>query len=58
MLNPKDLTRTFTHKPPPRAYLQRNVELGRVALVNYAADPLYGKLVTIVDIVDMNRVRW
>jgi len=27
-----------------------------VALVNLAADPLYGKLVTIVDFVDMNRV--
>ena len=35
---------------------QRNIELGRVALVNLAADPLYGKLVTIVDFVDMNRV--
>merc|ERR1712100_249545 len=34
----------------------RNIELGRVALVNLAADPLYGKLVTIVDFVDMNRV--
>ena len=36
---------------------QRNIELGRVCLVNLAADPLYGKLVTIVDFVDMNRVR-
>lgn len=35
----------------------RNIELGRVALVNLAADPLYGKLVTIVDFVDMNRAR-
>jgi len=34
----------------------RNIELGRVCLVNLAADPLYGKLVTIVDFVDMNRV--
>ena len=41
----------------PRASPQRNIELGRVCLVNLAADPLYGKLVTIVDFVDMNRVR-
>lgn len=34
----------------------RNIELGRVCLVNLACDPLYGKLVTIVDFVDMNRV--
>ena len=37
---------------------QRNIELGRVALVNLAADALYGKLVVIVDFVDMNRVRY
>jgi len=41
----------------PRSSPQRNIELGRVCLVNLAADPLYGKLVTIVDFVDMNRVR-
>eukprot|EP00227_Mantoniella_beaufortii_P012930 CAMPEP_0197585574 /NCGR_PEP_ID=MMETSP1326-20131121/7827_1 /TAXON_ID=1155430 /ORGANISM="Genus nov. species nov., Strain RCC2288" /LENGTH=130 /DNA_ID=CAMNT_0043150095 /DNA_START=35 /DNA_END=427 /DNA_ORIENTATION=+ len=34
----------------------RNIELGRVCLVNLACDPLYGKLVVIVDFVDMNRV--
>jgi len=32
----------------------RNVEIGRVALVNYGED--YGKLVVIVDVVDLNRV--
>ncbi len=37
-------------------YEQRNVELGRVALVNLKADKLYGKLVVIVDLVDQNRV--
>ena len=31
------------------------MEIGRVALVNYGKD--YGKLVTIVDVVDQNRVR-
>ena len=35
---------------------QRNIELGRVALVNLKADKLYGKLVVIVDLVDQNRV--
>ena len=35
----------------------RNIELGRVCLCNFAEDPLYGKLVVIVDFVDMNRVR-
>ena len=34
---------------------ERYVEIGRVALVNYGKD--YGKLVTIVDVVDQNRVR-
>jgi large subunit ribosomal protein L14e len=32
----------------------RHVEIGRVCLINYGAD--YGKLVTIVDVVDPNRV--
>jgi len=32
----------------------RHVEIGRVCLVNYGAD--YGKLVTIVDVLDSNRV--
>ena len=36
---------------------RRYVSIGRVAYVNLAADPLYGKLVVIVDIVDQNRVR-
>lgn len=36
---------------------RRYVELGRVAFVNLAEDPLFGKLVVIVDIVDQNRVR-
>jgi len=36
---------------------RRYVTVGRVAYVNLAADPLYGKLVVIVDIVDQNRVR-
>merc|ERR1712127_1137822 len=44
--------RSFTSTMP----FTRNIELGRVCLVNLAADPLYGKLVTIVDFVDMNRV--
>lgn len=34
---------------------KRYVEIGRVALVNYG--PEFGKLVTVVDIVDSNRVR-
>ena len=29
---------------------QRNIELGRVALVNLKADKLYGKLVVVVDL--------
>jgi ribosomal protein L14E/L6E/L27E len=33
----------------------RHIEIGRVCLVNYGAD--YGKLVTIVDVLDQNRVR-
>jgi hypothetical protein len=36
---------------------RRYVSVGRVAYVNLAEDPLYGKLVVIVDIVDQNRVR-
>jgi ribosomal protein L14E/L6E/L27E len=36
---------------------QRNIEIGRVALCNLKADSRYGKLLVIVDIVDMNRVR-
>lgn len=32
----------------------RNVEIGRVALINYGAEA--GKLVVIVDVVDHNRV--
>jgi hypothetical protein len=36
---------------------RRYVSIGRVAYVNLAEDPLYGKLVVIVDIVDQNRVR-
>ena len=32
----------------------RNVEVGRVALINYGKE--YGKLVVIVDVVDQNRV--
>ena len=36
---------------------RRYVSIGRVAYVNRAEDPLYGKLVVIVDIVDQNRVR-
>lgn len=47
----------FVSLPPPLRVSQRNIELGRVCLVNLAVDPLYGKLVTIVDFVDMNRVR-
>lgn len=48
------------HKPPCplRPFLSfrfRYVEIGRVAMVNYGPD--YGKLVTIVDVVDQNRVR-
>lgn len=44
----------------PILFLQpfrRYVSIGRVALVNLAEDPLYGKLVAIVDLVDQNRVR-
>ncbi|XP_073057060.1 large ribosomal subunit protein eL14z-like [Primulina eburnea] len=33
--------------------VQRYVEIGRVALVNYGKD--YGKLVVIVDVIDQNR---
>ena len=33
---------------------KRYVEIGRLAVVNYGAD--YGKLVTIVDVVDQQRV--
>lgn len=53
------LTPFLSLRPPPalQCLYQRNIELGRVCLVNLAADPLYGKLVTIVDFVDMNRVR-
>ena len=36
---------------------RRYVEIGRVAMVNLAEDPLYGKLVVIVDVLDHNRVR-
>ena len=36
---------------------QRNIEIGRVALCNLKADKRYGKLLVIVDVVDMNRVR-
>jgi ribosomal protein L14E/L6E/L27E len=32
----------------------RNVEIGRVAMVNYGAE--YGKLVVISDVVDQNKV--
>ena len=32
----------------------RFVEIGRVGLVNFGAD--YGKLVTIIDVLDANRV--
>lgn len=35
---------------------RRYVSIGRVAYVNLAEDPLYGKLVVIVDVVDQNRV--
>ena len=38
---------------PPRRY----VTIGRVAFVNLAEDPLYGKLVVIVNAIDQNRVR-
>lgn len=37
---------------------RRYVSIGRVALVNLAEDPLFGKLVAIVDVVDQNRVRF
>ena len=33
----------------------RHIEIGRVAVVNYG--PMYGTLVTIVDILDQHRVR-
>ena len=39
----------------PRQMFERYVEIGRVAVVNDGKD--YGKLVTIVDVVDQNRVR-
>jgi len=32
------------------------VEIGRVVLVNYGPD--YGKLATVIDVVDGNKVRW
>ena len=50
----RDEGKTDERSRPARASRreQRNVEIGRVALCN-----LYGKLVTIVDFVDMNRVR-
>lgn len=37
-----------------RMPFSRNVEVGRVALINYGKE--YGKLVVIVDVVDQNRV--
>lgn len=46
------LTFFFNVAQPFRRY----VTIGRVALVNLAEDPLYGKLVAIVDVVDQNRV--
>ncbi len=49
-------TRSPTLSSPVLTLQQRNVELGRVALVNLKADKLYGKLVVIVDLVDQNRV--
>lgn len=33
----------------------RNIELGRVVLVNYGKDPLYGKLLVVVDVIDHAR---
>lgn len=33
----------------------RNIEIGRVAMVNYGPD--YGKLLVIVDVLDATRVR-
>ena len=48
-------SRRLTASPVCRA--QRNIEIGRVALCNLKADKRYGKLLVIVDIVDMNRVR-
>ena len=53
---PRSPVRHPAHRRSILSLQQRNIELGRVALVNLAADPLYGKLVTIVDFVDMNRV--
>ena len=48
-------SRRLTASPVRRA--QRNIEIGRVALCNLKADKRYGKLLVIVDVVDMNRVR-
>jgi ribosomal protein L14E/L6E/L27E len=55
----RDEGKTDERSRPARASRreQRNVEIGRVALCNLKADARYGKLLVIVDIVDMNRVR-
>lgn len=50
--------RTTTHHLPPHITTQlftRFVEVGRVVLVNYGPD--YGKLATVIDVVDGNKVR-
>jgi len=47
----------FPLQPGAAMPFRRYVAVGRVAYVNLAADPLFGKLVVIVDIIDQNRVR-
>lgn len=51
--------RTSAHHPLLYITTQlftRFVEIGRVVLVNYGPD--YGKLATVIDVVDGNKVRW
>lgn len=44
----------YTTQPPQ--LFTRFVEIGRVVLVNYGPDA--GKLATVIDVVDGNKVRW
>lgn len=47
--------RRFARKMAPTKLFSRFVEIGRVVMISYG--PETGKLATIVDVVDQNRVR-
>jgi|EP00624_Nannochloropsis_granulata_P002672 hypothetical protein len=49
----RELTLSFPHITTQ--LFTRFVEVGRVVLVNYGPD--YGKLATVIDVVDGNKVR-